>query len=226
MNSLFDQEVKISKSILALILLGGAFYMFTHTNTLVNFFIILLAGLVGAWLVFGTDGIKKIFSKPKKGSFKIIILSLISSLAVGIILAIVAKFILKVPTAANPVGEQFAGSLLDSGIMLFKTIFMLSGEEIIVILPLIIIVSLLVNKTKISKKVALIISTIVTAIMFGSLHLPTYQWNLFQCFGIIAMARVPFTIASLKSNSMVSGIICHISYDWLTFVVLIISQLK
>lgn len=226
MNSLFDQEVKISKSILAIILLGGAFYMLTNTNTPVNFFIILLAGLVGTWLVFGANGIKRMFSKPKKGSFKIIILSFISSLAIGGILAVVAKFILKVPTAANPVGEQFTGSLLDSGIMLFKTIFMLSGEEIIVILPLIIIVSLLVHKIKISKKVAIIIATIVTAIMFGSLHLPTYQWNLFQCFGIIAMARVPFTIASLKSNSMISGIICHISYDWVMFAIMIISQLK
>lgn len=225
MNSLFDQEVKVNRSILAIILLGGAFYILTATNTPVNVFIILLAGLVGTWLVFGTKGIKKIFSKPKKGSFKIIILSFISSLAIGSTLALVAKFILKVPTATNPINEQFAGSLLDSSKILFKTIFMLSGEEIIVILPLIILVSLLVHKTKISKKIAVVIATIVTAIMFGSLHLPTYQWNLFQCFGIIALSRVPFTIASLKSDSIISGIICHISYDWVMFAVMIISQL-
>ncbi len=50
---------------------------------------------------------------------------------------------------------------------------------------------------------------LITAVLFGALHLPTYQWNLFQCLVIIGVTRIPFTIATLKSNSMVSGVIAH-----------------
>lgn len=174
MKLLFKEKVKVSRAIVAFLLLiiGFAILM---SNTPVSFFVVLLSGLIGSWLVFGLDGVKKIFSPPKNGAVKYILLSIVVAYAISISMRAISNFILHEALATNAIKEQFNGSILDSFVMLFKTIFMLAGEEILVILPLIIFVSLLVNKTKISQSKAVVISTIITAIIFGAIHLPTYQ---------------------------------------------------
>lgn len=225
MKSLFNEEVKISRAVIAILLLAGGFGILTYINTPVSFFIVLLAGLIGSWLLFGLEGIKKIFSKPKKGAFIFIILSIIGSYIISIITGLISTAIFQQSIIVNPIKEQFSGSLVNSFLLLFKTVFMLAGEEILVTVPLVIIVSLLIHKTKISKSKAVIISTILTAIIFGAIHLPTYQWNLFQCFVVVALTRIPFTIVSLKSDSMITGIAGHIVFDWIIFAGMIISQL-
>lgn len=225
MKLLFKEEVEGSRVLGAFLLLIVGFVILMMDNTPVSFFIVLLSGLIGSWLVFSFDGLKKIFSPPKKGSVKFILLSIVTAYVISISTGIISTYILHETPATNSIKEQFNGSILDSFLMLFKTIFMLAGEEILVILPLIIFVSLLIHKTKISQSKAIIIATIITAIIFGAIHLPTYQWNIFQCFLVVALTRIPFTIVSLKSDSIIAGIIGHIAFDWIIFSGMIISQL-
>lgn len=225
MKLLFKEEVEGSRVLGAFLLLIVGFVILMMDNTPVSFFIVLLSGLIGSWLVFSFDGLKKIFSPPKKGSVKFILLSIVTAYVISISTGIISTYILHETPATNSIKEQFNGSILDSFLMLFKTIFMLAGEEILVILPLIIFVSLLIHKTKISQSKAIIIATIITAIIFGAIHLPTYQWNIFQCFLVVALTRIPFTIVSLKSDSIIAGIIGHIAFDWIIFLGMIISQL-
>ena len=225
MKLLFKEEVEGSRVLGAFLLLIVGFVILMMDNTPVSFFIVLLSGLIGSWLVFSFDGLKKIFSRPKKGSVKFILLSIVTAYVISISTGIISTYILHETPATNSIKEQFNGSILDSFLMLFKTIFMLAGEEILVILPLIIFVSLLIHKTKISQSKAIIIATIITAIIFGAIHLPTYQWNIFQCFLVVALTRIPFTIVSLKSDSIIAGIIGHIAFDWIIFLGMIISQL-
>lgn len=225
MKLLFKEEVEGSRVLGAFLLLIVGFVILMMDNTPVSFFIVLLSGLIGSWLVFSFDGLKKIFSRPKKGSVKFILLSIVTAYVISISTGIISTYILHETPATNSIKEQFNGSILDSFLMLFKTIFMLAGEEILVILPLIIFVSLLIHKTKISQSKAIIIATIITAIIFGAIHLPTYQWNIFQCFLVVALTRIPFTIVSLKSDSIIAGIIGHIAFDWIIFSGMIISQL-
>ncbi len=225
MKLLFKEEVEGSRVLGAFLLLIVGFVILMMDNTPVSFFIVLLSGLIGSWLVFSFDGLKKIFSRPKKGSVKFILLSIVTAYVISISTGIISTYILHETPATNSIKEQFNGSILDSFLMLFKTIFMLAGEEILVILPLIIFVSLLIHKTKISQSKAIIIATIITAIIFGAIHLPTYQWNIFQCFLVVALTRIPFTIVSLKSDSIIAGVIGHIAFDWIIFSGMIISQL-
>lgn len=225
MKLLFKEEVEGSRVLGAFLLLIVGFVILMMDNTPVSFFIVLLSGLIGSWLVFSFDGLKKIFSRPKKGSVKFILLSIVTAYVMSISTGIISTHILHETPATNSIKEQFNGSILDSFLMLFKTIFMIAGEEILVILPLIIFVSLLIHKTKISQSKAIIIATIITAIIFGAIHLPTYQWNIFQCFLVVALTRIPFTIVSLKSDSIIAGIIGHIAFDWIIFLGMIISQL-
>ncbi len=226
MNTLFEKEIKLSRVIISIVLLAAGFYMLEKVYSPVSFLGLFLAGIIGVVITFGFDGLKKIFSKPNKGSAKVILISVIVCYVLSISLAIFANTVLNQPTSANPIKDAFTGSIANSLSVLFKTIFMLIGEELFVTLPLVIIVIFLVKKAKLSQSRAVIIATVITAILFGAIHLPTYQWNVFQCFVIIGLTRIPFTIATLKTNSMVSGVIAHIIYDWCIFIYIIIEQLK
>ncbi|WP_343337660.1 hypothetical protein [Terrisporobacter petrolearius] len=41
-------------------------------------------GLIGTWLVFCLDGVEKIFSRPKKGKVKYILLSVVAAYIINI----------------------------------------------------------------------------------------------------------------------------------------------
>lgn len=220
MKSLFKQEVSILKALIAVLLLAFGFYGLTHIAA-ISFFSIILFGLIATAIAFGPKAIPTLFSKPQKGAARHIIIAVLLSYIYSIAASLIGRLILHQQSAANPIKESFSHGLLNSARVLFKTLFMLCGEEIIVILPLIIIVSLLVHKKIVSEKTAIIIATILTSIMFGAIHLPTYKWNLFQCFVVIGLTRIPFTISSLRSNSIIAGIIGHITYDWIIFFIMI-----
>lgn len=224
MKSLFQEEVSLKKSLVAVILLALGFIIL-NTSVPINFFSIILFGLIGTVVVFGPKGIFRIFSKPNKGAFKLILISVLLSYIINLGVGIIGKFVLNQPNADNPIRESLSHGLASSAMVLFKTIFQLAGEEIIVLLPLIIIVALLVKKAHINQTVAVVIATILTALMFGAIHLQTYQWNLFQCFVVVALTRLPFTIVSLKSNSIITGLIGHIIYDWIIFGFMIATAL-
>jgi len=91
------------------------------------------------------DGVKKIFSRPKKGAGKYILVSIVSAYIINISTGAILNFILHEAPATNAIKEQFNGSIFDRFVMLFKTICIILGEKILVILPLIIFVSLLVH---------------------------------------------------------------------------------
>lgn len=112
----------------------------------------------------------------------------------------------------NPVAEKI--TILG----LFKTIPMLLGEELITLVLLLIIVNLLGGTRN-----AIIIGITVSTLIFGFFPLPTYDWNFAQVIFIIAAAGFPFTLASLRSDSLYTGLFIHITYDWIIFILAIIS---
>ncbi len=223
MQELFDKKVKLVPAIVSLVLLGGAFYSLLHTTFILNFCIILVAGLIGMYLMYGVDGIKKLYSPLKKGSVKIILIAYVLSW----VTALLAKFLAGVigqPTADNPIVSQFSHGVVPALTLLGKTLFMLAGEEIITTIPLILLIHLALNYN-VERKTAIIGSVILTSLMFGSLHLSTYDWNWFQCLVVIGLTRIPFTWATLKTNSIWAGTIIHIAFDWLIFIGVMLSTL-
>jgi len=215
-QELFDKKVKLVPAIISLALLGGAFYSLLNIAFVFNFCIILVAGLIGMYLMYGVAGIKNLYSPLKKGSVKIILIAYTLSW----ITALLAKFMagaIGQPTADNPIVSQFNHSLETALTMFGKTLFMLPGEEIITTIPLILLVHVALH-FKIERKIAIIGSVILTSLMFGALHLSTYDWNWFQCLVVIGLTRIPFTWATLKTNSLWAGTIIHIAFDWLIFI--------
>ncbi|MDT2837672.1 CPBP family intramembrane metalloprotease [Enterococcus durans] len=128
-------------------------------------------------------------------------------------MASVVKNILHASTAANEVTEHL------SPLLLIETLPMLLGEELLTIVILVIVANLLGGTRK-----AIVAGVLVSSVLFGLIHLPTYQWNLLQCLLIIGVGRIPFTVASLKSDSIWAGYFVHVAYDWTAFIVILLSM--
>jgi membrane protease YdiL (CAAX protease family) len=66
---------------------------------------------------------------------------------------------------------------------------------------------------------ALLISWLATAVIFGLLHLPTYNWDFVQCVVIIGTARLVLSLAYIKTKNLWVSSGAHILND--TFLILI-----
>jgi len=51
------------------------------------------------------------------------------------------------------------------------------------------------------------------------MHLPTYDWNVVQCFAVIGTARLVLTAAYLRTRNLWVSYGAHILNDWSIFAV-------
>ena len=126
-------------------------------------------------------------------------------------------------TAANPVVammHQLQGA--DLALSIAATAPQLLGEELITIIPFLALLTFLTARCGLSRRVAIIGAWIGSALLFGALHLPTYQWHLGQVLLIIGTARLVLTVPYLITKNIWSSTIAHITNDWLIFAVVLI----
>jgi len=119
---------------------------------------------------------------------------------------------------ANPVG----GALQDMGtgerlLMFASMIPQLIGEELLTILPFLALLYLGVTRLGRTRRGTIIVAWVATAVLFGAVHLPTYDWNLVQCFVVIGVARIILTIPYLITKNLWVCAGAHILNDWLQF---------
>ena len=57
----------------------------------------------------------------------------------------------------------------------------------------------------------------VSAIWFGAVHFPTYQWNIIQALIIIGGARIVLTLAFIRTKNVWVSTGAHIINDWVLF---------
>lgn len=60
---------------------------------------------------------------------------------------------------------------------------------------------------------------LVSSLAFGMMHYNAYNWNLFQMLVTIGLTRIPFDWAWYKTDSLWTGIVGHIIFDLLAFLV-------
>ena len=58
---------------------------------------------------------------------------------------------------------------------------------------------------------------VVSTLWFAALHLPTYDWNVLQCLGIIGTARIVLTLSYLVTRNLWVSVGAHIINDWTLF---------
>lgn len=119
---------------------------------------------------------------------------------------------------ANPVFATMASEDTASRIVFFlRTIPQLFGEELVTILPMLGLMALFHGRLGLSRRTAIVLAWLLSAALFGALHLPTYGWDLVQCFVIIGSARLVLSLAYLKTKNIWVSTGAHIINDWALF---------
>jgi uncharacterized protein len=98
----------------------------------------------------------------------------------------------------------------------------LLGEEVFTILPFLGLLYVLFAKTRLSRRAAVTVAWIVTAIGFGAAHLPTYQGNFLQAILVIGVARLILTLAYIRTKNLFVSTGAHILNDWWGFTLAIV----
>lgn len=140
------------------------------------------------------------------------VLTVIASAVVGVA---VSTLFGASPNAAVAALEAYGA--LDLLLFLARTFIQLVGEEILSILPLLAMLWLCVNKFGLSRRASLVVAVAASTVWFAAMHLPTYNWNIIQCLGIIGTARVVLTMAYLLTRNIWVSSIAHIFNDWALF---------
>ncbi|WP_327149822.1 CPBP family intramembrane glutamic endopeptidase [Nocardia sp. NBC_01329] len=97
------------------------------------------------------------------------------------------------------------------------TVPQLFGEELVTVLPLLALLYAGTHRFGWSRRTALVVAWVVTAVIFALLHLPTYDWNIVQCLLIIGPARLILSTAYLWTKNIWVSTGAHIVNDWILF---------
>ena len=111
-----------------------------------------------------------------------------------------------------------------SGLALFflGTGVQLLGEELFTVLPFLAVVYLCYSRAGFSRGGSVLIAWLLSALLFGLMHLPVYDWNLLQCVVVIGSARLVLTLAYIKTKNLWVSYGAHLINDWTIFVYLIL----
>lgn len=128
-------------------------------------------------------------------------------------------------TAVNPSAGLFMTlSGLDLASFWASTAPQLLGEEVVTILPFLAVLALLHAKG-VPRGPALAAATLFSALVFGALHLSTYDWHVEQALLVIGSSRLVLTASYLLTKNLWTSVIAHITNDWSIFALLIVARI-
>ena len=140
--------------------------------------------------------------------------------------SVVGFLVLKtVGTNSNAAIAELAGmSAADTALFFLKTAVQLFGEEVLTILLFLALLNWLHARMQMSRTPAVIGAWLLSSLMFGAVHLSTYQWNLVQCLVVIGSARLVLTLPYLLTKNIWVSTGTHILNDWLLFAMSLLGQ--
>jgi membrane protease YdiL (CAAX protease family) len=140
------------------------------------------------------------------------LLNVFVSMGVG---ALVQAFAEVTPNAAT--GQLAAMGNGERLAFFAKTLPQLLGEEVVTVLPFLLVLTLLRRHSGFGRKSAVLGAWLVSSLLFGLIHLPTYNWNWVQCIVVIGTARIVLTMAWIRTKNIWVSTGAHIINDWLLF---------
>jgi membrane protease YdiL (CAAX protease family) len=144
--------------------------------------------------------------------FGFALLNIVVSFSVG---AIVRAFADVTPNAAT---AQLGGMDTAGRIAFYaKTLPQLFGEEVVTILPFLALLVLLSHRFGVGRRGAVVGAWLISSLLFGLIHLPTYDWNVVQCIVIIGTARMVLSLAWILTKNIWVSTGAHVINDWLLF---------
>lgn len=99
----------------------------------------------------------------------------------------------------------------------------LFGEEVLTILPFLAVLHLAHDRLGLTRIKAVMMAWLLSSILFGLVHLPSYNWNLLQCLVVIGSARLVLSLAYIKTKNIWVSTGAHIINDWVIFAVVLVG---
>lgn len=159
----------------------------------------------GRWkAIFGRVGLREV-----KLMFVFALLNIVISMAIG---AVIKSFGTVTANATIVDAANFDGPHLFN--FFAKVALQLLGEELVTILPFLALLAFFHAKAGLGRKAAVFSAWLVSALAFGAIHLPTYNWNLVQCLVVIGSARLVLTWAYVWTKNIWVSTGAHIINDW------------
>lgn len=146
------------------------------------------------------------------------LLNIVVSMAVGLVVRAFAD------VTPNAAAEQLGGMDTAGRIAFFaKTLPQLFGEELITVLPFLALMAALTQGLGVGRKGAIVGAWLISSLIFGLIHLPTYDWNLVQCVVVIGTARIVLTLAWILTKNIWVSTGAHIVNDWVLFTMVVVG---
>ena len=211
------------------VLLLGAALGFSMLTVPVAFFKTTMGGFVPAILfpliplavlaIMVGKGWRALFRTPTWRDVLLMVAIAGANILVSFTVALLLQLVFKMN--ANPANALLAEAS-DTALILFylKTAPQLFGEEVVSILPFLAVLWFCHQRLAMTRKCAIITAWICTALIFGALHLPTYEWNFVQCFLVIGTARIVLLSGYIITKNIWVSTGAHIINDWLLFTIM------
>ena len=152
-----------------------------------------------------------IFRKPRLKDFKVILICVVGYYVFSIVM-VQLLILLGLSTSTNPLGDMNLSALY----LLVELLISLLGEELFKLMTLVMGMALAYHITQ-KRKTSMIIGIIVSCVLFGLIHLGTYNFNLVQCLLIIGLGCVIHFYPYLKTKNLVNSYITHVLIDAVIF---------
>lgn len=187
----------------------GTFWQFIPAILMPGIPLVALAYVApGHWkAIFG-----KVGGREVKLMLGFALLNIVVSMSIGTIIFTLFE------VASNNATAQL-GALDMAGQIAFyaKTIPQLLGEEVITLLPFLALLQLFSKSFSVGRKFSIIVAWLMTSLIFGLIHLPTYNWNWIHCIVVIGSARMMLTLPWIMTKNIWVSTGAHIINDWLLF---------
>jgi membrane protease YdiL (CAAX protease family) len=193
----------------------GAYWQFIPAILMPALPLVALAHVApGHWkTIFG-----KVDGRELKLMFGFALLNIVVSMSIGAIVNALANVTPNTSTA------QLGDLDMAERIAFFaKTIPQLFGEEVITLLPFLALLQWFSKGSGMGRKGAIIGAWLTTSVIFGLIHLPTYDWNWIQCIVVIGSARMVLTLPWILTKNMWVSTGAHIVNDWLLFIMTLLG---
>lgn len=106
-----------------------------------------------------------------------------------------------------------------------RSVPQLLGEEVLTILPFLAVLDLAHRRLGLSRFAALIAAWLLSSILFGLVHLPSYYWNLLQCLVVIGSARLVLLLPYMLTKNTLVSTGAHVLNDWTIFGVVVMASM-
>lgn len=174
---------------------------------------------LAVFIAFTRGRWSRIFQRTTGRDFLTMVLFAIANIIVTFVVGVIVQTVFGATanTAANGIhgGAELISFYVGTAIQLF-------GEELFTILPFLAVMALC-HRIGLTRKQAILVAWLATAIWFGAAHLPTYGWNVAQALLVIGVARLVLTLAYIRTKNIAVSTGAHILNDWVIFTFTIVT---